>query len=282
MLSVVAESPRPFLKWAGGKAQLLDQMASYFPRSYDTYFEPFLGGGAVFFHLRPKRAVLSDSNAELIHAYEAVRDDPSALMEALDRHAAHVSKNHYLEVRRQDPETLAPVERAARLIFLNKTCYNGLYRVNSMGQFNVPYGGDYYPGRKPTLYEKENIVSASRTLQAARLVTGDYQTALAKVRKGDLVYLDPPYHPLSETSRFTSYTRDDFGDDDQHSLADTFAKLDRRGALLMLSNSGTPLVRGLYSEFRVAVLKARRAINSRGTGRGPIDELLITNFDPAR
>jgi len=265
----------PFLKWAGGKVQLLPQMDPHFPKSYRTYIEPFLGGGGVFFHLKPRSAVLSDSNPDLINAFTIVRDQPKALIDALDRHAVRRAEpSYFYEVRELDPELLSPVDRAARSIFLNKTCFNGLYRVNSKGKFNVPWGGY----KNPTLYKRDNLFAANAILQKKRVVLGDYRQVCAWARRGDFVYLDPPYHPLSKTSRFTNYTKEQFGIQQQEELAATYRKLDKRGTMLMLSDSATQLTRSLYQDFRIQILRARRAINSRGTGRGSIDELLVMNY----
>jgi len=267
--------PTPFLKWAGGKGQLLGQLAGYLPKESRTYFEPFLGGGAVFFSLRPEKAVLSDLNPDLVNVYLTVRDCPAELMEALDRHAEYrLSEEYFYEVRRQETSKLSPIERAARTVFLNKTCFNGLYRVNARGGFNVPWGGY----TNPTLYDRVNLLSASALLQGKKVLLADYRKACGRARKGDFVYFDPPYHPLSDTSRFTSYTKEEFGDREQEALADTFRKLDERGCLIMLSNSSTPFVRSLYGGFRVETLRAKRAINSKGSGRGAIDELLVLNY----
>ena len=266
---------RPFLKWAGGKAQLLAQMEPYFPKDYRTYFEPFLGGGAVFFHLQPEKAVLSDSNPELVNAFEVVRDDVEGLMRALDRHRhQRTDETYFYKVRATDPATLSPVDRASRTIFLNKTCFNGLYRVNSDGKFNVPWGGC----ENPTLYDPENLLAVSALLRGKSIVLADYQQTCARTKRGDFVYLDPPYHPLSETSKFTSYTKEDFGNREQEMLAETYRRLDKRGVLVMLSNSSTPLVRSFYEGFRIETLKAKRAINSKGSGRGAVEELLVMNF----
>lgn len=270
---------KPFLKWAGGKTQILPQLEPHFPKVYSAYFEPFLGGGAVFFRLRPPQAVLSDSNPELIAAFVAVRNRPIELMEALDRHAERTNRTYYYEIRRQQPTKLSPVDRAARMIFLNKTCFNGLYRVNSRGEFNVPYGLDYYPGKTPILYERESLLEASRLLKSARLLVKDYQSAVKAAGKGDFVYFDPPYHPLSPTSGFTSYTKEVFGDPEQRGLAETVRNLHGRGCKVMLSNSPTHLVRSLYEGFHQTSVRARRAINSKGTRRGEIDELLVTNYE---
>jgi DNA adenine methylase len=250
-------------------------MEPYFPKDYRTYFEPFLGGGAVFFHLQPEKAVLSDSNPELVNTFAVVRDDVEGLMRALDGHRPQRSdKTYFLGVRATDPAMLSPVERAARTIFLNKTCYNGLYRVNRAGEFNAPWGGY----ENPTLYDRENLLAASALLRGKSIVLADYQQTCARTKRGDFVYLDPPYHPLSETSKFTSYTKEDFGNREQELLAETCRRLDKRGVLVMLSNSSTPLVRSFYEGFRIESLKAKRAINSKGSGRGAVDELLVMNY----
>jgi DNA adenine methylase len=267
--------PQPFLKWAGGKAQLLPQMNPFFPKTYRTYFEPFLGAGAVFFHLRPGSAVLSDSNPDLVGAFLAVRDDPAGLMEALDRHwKQRLSERYFYKVRALDPSKLASVDRAARTIFLNKTCFNGLYRVNASGHFNVPWGGY----KNPTIYSRENLLAASDLLKGKKILLADYRKACSKANIGDFVYFDPPYHALSRTSSFTSYTKEDFGNTEQRELAEVYRKLDSKGAHLMLSNSSTPLIRTLYEGFRIETLRAKRAINSKASGRGTIDELLVMNY----
>ena len=230
----------------------------------------------MFFHLQPKRAIISDSNPDLIGVFQIVRDNPGELMAALDRHReARFSEEYFYHVRDElDPSHLSPVERAGRTIFLNKTCFNGLYRVNAKGKFNVPWG-DY---KNPTLYDRSNLVRASRLLRGKKILLADYRRALSSATLGDFVYLDPPYHPLSETSRFTSYTKEDFGDKEQRELAETCRELDRKGVLFALSNSPTPLVLALYEGFHFQRLSAKRAINSKASGRGPIDELLVMNY----
>lgn len=268
-------APTPILKWAGGKGQLLSQMARYFPNDYGKYFEPFLGGGAVFFHLLPKEALLSDSNPDLIQVYEAVRDDPDGLMAALRSHRMRpVTEQYFYRVRKQDPRQLSRLERAARMVFLNKTCFNGLYRVNSKGEFNVPFGRY----RNPALYVEANIRAASSALKGVELLAVDFREACKLPRRGDFVYIDPPYQPLSKTAAFTDYTREGFGEQDQRDLAEAFRRLDRRGCKVMLSNSATPMLRDLYREFESVTLKAKRAINCKGTDRGAIDELLVMNY----
>ena len=265
---------RPIVKWAGGKWQLLPVFSLYFPSpsQIDRYFEPFLGGAAVFFHLQPPRSFLSDSNAELIEVYQVVQSQVEALLLSLRQHRNE--RDYYYRLRAIDPETLTPVERASRLIYLNRTCYNGLYRVNSAGKFNVPFGRY----ANPRICDEEGLRAASLALQGARLFVADFEDALADARSGDFVYFDPPYYPLSKTSSFTSYTRDRFDEKEQRRLASVYRDLDRRGCYLMLSNSSAPLIYDLYKGFRVVKVEASRAISCKGDGRGPVTELLILNY----
>ncbi|MFQ5896296.1 MAG: DNA adenine methylase, partial [Nitrospinota bacterium] len=234
---------------------MLPQLEPSFPTRFHAYHEPFLGGGAVFFHLRPRRAFLSDSNAELIGCYRTVRDRVEELIRALSRH--RYEREHFYEVRSQAPESLDEVERAARFIFLNKSCYNGLYRVNRRGLFNVPFGRY----AKPTLCDARGLRTASRALRGVTLFAEDFEGCLPRVRPGDFVYFDPPYLPLSPTSQFTSYTEGGFSLAEQKRLAGLFRALDARGALLLLSNSDSQRVRELYAGYRLEVVKAPRAIN---------------------
>jgi DNA adenine methylase len=264
----------PIVKWAGGKNRLLAQYEPYFPPpgSYSRYMEPFLGGAAVFFYLQPAESLLFDLNPELIELYEVVRDEPEALIAALKRHFNQ--RDYYYRVRAQNPDDLSPVERAARFVFLNRTCYNGLYRVNRQGQFNVPFGRY----KNPTICDESGLRAAAQALQKAQLKAADFATVLDAARPGDLIYFDPPYEPLSSTSSFTAYTATGFSGDDQRRLADVFRALDARGCLLMLSNSSAALIYELYSGYHIHEISARRAINSNSNGRGAIKELLITNF----
>lgn len=274
---------RPFLKWAGGKTQLLAPIARLLPRAIEgTYFEPFLGGGAVFFHLRSEGrlrggAVLSDSNEVLIETWLAVRDDTEALLDLLLAHRnAHErdARSHYYSVRAAAPTS--PTERAARLLYLNKTCFNGLWRVNSRGLFNVPMGRY----KRPTIHDPEALRSASAALQGVDIRCVPWHVALkrAKANRGDAVYLDPPYVPVSRTASFTSYTAERFGPGDQEALAKACAGLATRGVPFLLSNSNSPDLRDLYKGLglRVRSRAARRAINSKGALRGDVRELLIT------
>jgi DNA adenine methylase len=273
--------PAPFLKWAGGKARLVAQYAPFFPREFRRYFEPFLGGGAVFFHLGPKESFLYDINEELVNCYLQVRDNPAGLMEMLEFHKKEHYRDgpaHYYGVRGADPAGMNPLERAARMIYLNKTCYNGLYRVNSSGQFNVPFGRY----KNPRIFDRDALAAASRALQGAIIKAGDFLEIEEEAGPGDLVYFDPPYLPLSSTSNFTDYIKnaDYFGEDAQAELAGLFGRLARKGCLVMLSNSDTPLINELYEGFHVHTIMAPRFINSKGDGRSAISELLITSFPP--
>jgi DNA adenine methylase len=282
MLAVGETEPRlpasavpiaPFVKWAGGKRQLLPQLLALRPPRFSRYVEPFLGGGALYFALAPGRAVLGDLNSELIDAYRTIRDDVEGVMAALDRH--RYDRDHYYAVRRLRPDQLSAVERAARFIFLNKTGYNGLYRVNRRGEFNVPFGRYRTP---PRLYDAGNLRAAAALLAGAEIRHGPYEETLATAGAGDFVYLAPPYQPLSPSANFTRYTRDGFGPADQQRLADEFRRLDALGAYVMLSNSDTPLVRELYRGFSLVEVHANRLINSDHRGRTGITELVIRNY----
>ncbi len=274
--------PKPFLKWAGGKGQLLRQFCDLYPpaKKVNRYVEPFLGSGAVFLHvqelLRPKTAILSDSNEELINAFQVVRDQLKPLIKKLEAHKRDHSEEYFYDLRARGEVGLSPVDRAARTIYLNKTCFNGLYRVNSKGLFNVPFGKFVNPG----IVNPDAFSRTSLALQTADLRAASFQQALAVAKKGDFVYFDPPYHPLSDTAFFTSYTRGVFGQAEQEELAAGFAALAARGCLVMLSNSDTPLVRKLYKPFDIRTVEARRNINSKTDRRGPIQEVVVINYEP--
>ncbi|ACC79453.1 DNA adenine methylase [Nostoc punctiforme] len=268
-------SPRPFLKWAGGKSRLIQQYIPYFPKSYKNYYEPFLGGGAVFFYLQPKAATLTDINAELINTYCCVRDRVEELISLLKEHKIRHNKDYYYSVRNNSGGT--DLEKAARLIYLNKTCFNGLYRVNSQGKFNVPLGR----------YENPNICSevllqaASEALYYAEIKQADFTEVLNHATSSDdFVFFDPPYHPISETSYFTAYSQNCFSKKDQEVLRDTCAELASRGVKVMVCNSDSEFIRNIYTDinFEAYKIKAARSINSNIKNRGMIDELLITSF----
>ena len=265
---------KPFLKWAGGKRQLLPELLRRVPEQFKAYHEPFVGGGALFFELACTgalgKAFLSDVNGPLVDAYLAVRDHVEEVIARLKTHRNE--KEYYYRVRKQKP--IKPANCAARLIYLNKTCYNGLYRENRSGQFNVPFGSY----AKPNICDEGNLRSVSQVLQAADISRRSYTTVAEKARKGDFVYFDPPYYPLTQTSKFTGYDRGGFARDDQRELRDVFAELKKRGVKAMLSNSDTPAVHELYDGFLIEKVRASRHINSRADRRGKISELVIRNY----
>src|SRR5262245_24344341 len=270
--------PAPFLKWAGGKRQLLAHIEALLPERIDPYFEPFLGGAAVFFRLaaggRFRRAVLADANPELVSCYQAIRDDVDGVVAELRRYRNDQAL--YYRVRRRDPAKLTATARAARLIYLNRCGYNGLYRVNSSGQFNVPFGRY----RRPVICDEPKLRAAAAALRNAKLVCDDFANTLRRVGPRDFAYLDPPYVPLSATSSFTAYAARDFGAMDQERLASVLRTFARRRVPALLSNSDCRTTRELYRDFeRIDRVPARRAINSVGHGRGPVDEILVRSFD---
>ncbi len=244
---------------------------------FEDYYEPFLGGGALFFALArtgrlPAGAVLSDVNSSLIEAYLGVRDDVEAVIQALLRHENEHCESHYYAVRSSAPETL--VERAARIIYLNKTCFNGLYRENSKGIFNTPFGRNKNPG----IRDEVNLRAASNALSRARLASVDFAALVADAAAGDLVYFDPPYAPVSKTADFTAYSKGGFGIGDQTALAETFGRLVERGVKVILSNSYTPLTRTLYGDYFIYRVQASRNVNSKTDRRGKVSEVLVTSF----
>lgn len=265
---------KPFVKWAGGKSQLLSGMSKLFPpkNHINRYFEPFLGGGAVFFNLQHPKSYLSDTNKNLVEVYEVVKDNVEDLIQALKKHKNE--RDYFYEVRSQNPAVLSPIERAARFIYLNKTCFNGLYRENSKGEFNVPFG----KYKNPAICDEEGLRSASLALKKATISRSEFHSVLLKAKTADFIYFDPPYHPLNKTSSFTSYTAGGFGEDEQRELANVYRELSDRGCFVMLSNSDTPLIRELYKGFYINEIQASRAINSKADGRGKITELLVINY----
>jgi DNA adenine methylase len=251
-------------------------MSRYFPKNYDKYIEPFVGGGAVFFHLLPKKAILIDINEELINCYNVIKNKVYELIELLRRHKNE--KEYYYEVRNLDKipikyNQMSEVEKASRFIYLNRCCYNGLYRVNSKGQFNVPFG----KYKNPKFCDEENLINVNKALENVDLIHGSFNTCLTYARENDFVYLDPPYHPISQTSSFTGYTKENFGKDSQIELFKVFEELDKKGCILMLSNSNKNFILDLYKGFKIIFLDAKRAINSVATKRGYIKEVLVLN-----
>jgi DNA adenine methylase len=274
------QRPSPFVKWAGGKGSLLPDLLRHVPFHLSNYYEPFLGGGALFFAMSARNtsfnAHLSDINNELINTYKIIKDKPDELIQLLSKfqqeyyRSKNMSKYFY---EKRDWHPSESLESAARLIFLNKTCYNGLYRVNSRGQFNVPFGRY----KKPKILNAENIRVVSRALQdtSAELHASDYKTSLSTCGKNDFIYLDPPYQPKSKTSSFTDYTPGGFSERDQAELAEQFEKLVDRGCTVLLSNSETPLTSRLYHRFEVRSVIVNRPINSVGSGRTGYKELIV-------
>ncbi len=271
----------PFLKWAGGKSQLLSKLAKYFPSEFKRYFEPFLGGGAVYFHLQPKRAILSDANFELINVYRVIANNIEQLILKLSSmQRESLTEESYYYIRDQDPQKMSEINRAARFIFLNKTCYNGLYRVNKDGEFNVPFG-KY--DKMPRLFDASNLRGASLSLRSTRIVPGYYNVVLQQFRagEGDFVYLDPPY-AVENGNGFTGYTKELFSWSEQERLAKEFSALARKGCYVMLSNTDNGKVRSLYANSAKAIIrvKADRMINCNGKRRTGYHELIILSYFP--
>jgi len=263
----------PFLKWVGGKTALLPELLKHVPsrQHLRRYHEPFVGGGALFFAVNPKRAILSDCNPELVLTWQEVRDEPSAVLDALAHHV--YDRAHFNDVRALDPATLPRAERAARFIYLNKTCFNGLWRVNRAGRFNVPIGRY----KAPRFCDPGTLYRAQAALEKIQVIHQPFEAALQRTAPGDFVYLDPPYDPVSATASFTSYTAGSFGWEDQKRLAAECAALNRRGVRFLLSNSATPRIRELYKSFEMRTVKAPRNISCKGGGRAAVDELLVFN-----
>lgn len=271
--------PRPFLKWVGGKGQLLPELMKRVDMvgDFGRYHEPFLGGGALFFELYrgdrlKKQAWLTDNNPRLMEAYEGVRNELDAVIEQLQKHQRQHSEEHFYAVRAKVPKTLAG--RAARVIYLNKTCYNGLYRENSRGEFNSPFGRY----KNPVICDEDNLRAVSKALQKAKIEARHFQTVADVAERGDLVYFDPPYHPVSETASFQGYHKGAFGEDSQRLLSEVCEKLDAKGVHVLLSNSMTDFVRALYKDFTIDTVHAARAVNSKADRRGKVREALVRNF----
>ena len=276
------EKPKPFVKWVGGKRQLLIQFKLrnlYPPEKFNLingrYFEPFVGGGAVFFDLLPEKAFLSDLNSELVITYNVIKNNIDELIKSFKKHK--YEKEYFLKIRAKDPKKLSDIEVASRFIYLNRTCFNGMYRVNSQGGFNVPFG----KYSNPLICDEQNLRRVSKALKNVEIKCQDYKEVLKKAKKGDFVYFDPPYFPVSKTASFTSYTKEAFLEKEQIELRDTFLELHDKGCFVMLSNSDTPFINKIYSGHkgvRITKVEAGRAINSKASGRGKITEVLVTNY----
>lgn len=271
----------PIVKWVGGKRQLLPEILPLIPKKYSTYVEPFIGGGAVFFELQPKKAIINDYNTELINVYKTIQTQPEELITTLEVHNQHNSSEYFYSIRELDRKSsfndLTEVQKAARVIYLNKTCYNGLYRVNSSGQFNSPYG----KYKNPNIVNAPTIKAMSKFFNASeiKILNGDYKQALKGLRKGAFVYFDPPYAPISLTSSFTGYTELGFGLEQQEELKKECDKLTQKGIKFLLSNSDCEFIRDLYKDYNIKTIPAKRFINSNVNKRGEINEVLIYNYE---
>ena len=273
---------KPVLKWVGGKRQLLEKINAQIPSKISTYYEPFVGGAAVLFDLQPKKARVNDSNEELINVYRTIKDYPLELIKMLEIHAKENNEEYFYRIRELDRDRekykgLSSIEKAARIIYLNKTCYNGLFRVNNAGEFNSPWGK----------YKNHNIVNDTTVKALAKYLKNndvvfsccDYQDALQNIRRGAFVYFDPPYMPISETSSFTGYTANGFGEIQQRELKAVCDDLNMRGIKFLLSNSSCEFIRNLYIDYNIATVPAKRFINANADKRGAVDEVLIRNYE---
>lgn len=273
---------KPFVKWAGGKRQIIDKLKKYIPEEYNTYYEPFVGGGALLFELAPKNAVINDFNDELMNVYTCIKDSDKfeKMCKELNHHEAEHSEEYYYKIRNIDRDRkkynkLPDYKKAARTIYLNKACFNGLYRVNSKNEFNVPFGKKEHVNT----YEGQNlgIICGYLNFNNVEILSTDFEEAVKSAKEGDFIYFDPPYD--SDKNIFTSYTNEGFGKDEQERLAKVFKDLDSRGCYVMLSNHNTKLINDLYKGYNIHIIEAKRNINSDGKKRGKVEEVIITNYD---
>ncbi|MBM6825117.1 DNA adenine methylase [Veillonella magna] len=269
----------PVVKWVGGKRQLLDEITPLLPKRITCYCEPFLGGGAVLFSIQPSKAIVNDLNADLITVYEVIRDDVEALIESLKKHE-NTSEYFYalrdIDRDKVSYQSLSKVEKASRLIYLNKTCFNGLFRVNSSGEFNSPFG--HY--KNPNIVNEPILRAVSKYFNTSNIAfySEDFSKTLSRVHKGGFVYLDPPYDPVSDTASFTGYNKGGFDRSEQIRLKRCCDELTQRGVKFMLSNSSTEFIKELYQEYDITIVKAKRAINADASKRGAIEEVLVRNY----
>ena len=272
---------KPFVKWAGGKRQIIEKLKKYTPDEFNTYYEPFIGGGALLFELSPKRAVINDLNEELMNVYKCLCSEEKfkKMCNILNHYEKEHNEEFYYEIRNKDRNKvsynrLSDYTKAARTVYLNKACFNGLYRVNSHNEFNVPFGKKTHVNT----YDGGNLITVSNylTMNDIKIESVDFEESVKSASKGDFVYFDPPYD--SETETFNSYTETGFGKDEQRRLAKVFKELDKRGVYVMLSNHNTSLVNELYKDYNIHVIKAKRNINSNGKKRGKVEEVIITNY----
>lgn len=276
---------KPFVKWAGGKRQIMDKLKKYVPDEFNTYYEPFVGGGALLFELSPKNAVINDSNEELMNVYSVLCDEVKfkKMCNVLNHYEKNHSEEFFYDIRNKDRnknsyERLSDYTKAARTIYLNKACFNGLYRVNKKNEFNVPFGKK----NKVNTYDGGNLISVSNylTMNNIKILCTDFEESVSTAKEGDFVYFDPPYD--SDTHTFNSYTEDGFGKEEQIRLAKSFKYLDEKKVYVMLSNHNTTLVRELYKDYNIHLIEAKRNINSNGKKRGKVEEVIITNYENER
>jgi len=268
---------KPVIKWVGGKRQLIHEIKKHMPQQYNRYFEPFIGGAALFFELKQKNSFINDYNPELTNLYEIIKSKPKELIADLKKHKNREEYYYTLRALDRDPQKykkISKVKKASRFIFLNKTGYNGLYRVNKKGQNNVPYGRYV----NPTIFEEENILECSKRLQDTTIMTGDFENIKEHIEEGDFIYFDPPYVPLNATSNFTGYTDKGFDEDMQFRLKELCDYIDAKGAYFLLSNSYTDFILDLYKEYTIITVEANRALNCKANGRGKIKEVLVKNY----
>ncbi len=270
----------PVLKWVGGKRQLLQDISKHIPEKYSTYYEPFLGGGAVLFNLQPDKAVVNDINEDLINVYTIIRDNLEELIEDLKNHKNKA--DYFYEIRELDRDKkkysqLSKIEKASRIIYLNKTCYNGLFRVNQQGEFNTPFGRY----KNPNIVNETTLRAVSNYFNKAKIIfkCGDFEEAVKGIRKSSFVYFDPPYDPVSDSANFTGYNKGGFDKEEQIRLKNLCDKLDARGIKFLLSNSVTEFILELYEDYNKTIVQANRAINSRGDKRGKVAEVLVKNYE---
>lgn len=271
----------PVVKWAGGKRQLLEKIRESLPKQFSTYYEPFFGGGALLFDMQPQKAIINDLNGDLISAYEVIKNNSDKLLEILKEHEELNNEEYFYTVRDMDRKSieyskLTNIEKAARLIYLNKTCFNGLFRVNSSGQFNTPYGRY----KNPNIVNEPIIKAVSKYFNEneIKILSVDFELAIKDTKEGDFVYLDPPYDPISNTSSFTGYNEIIFNKSEQERLKKVCDELNKKGVKFLLSNSATDYIKDLYKDYNIEIVKAKRSINCNGLKRGDIDEVLVRNY----
>lgn len=271
---------KPILKWVGGKRQIMSEINKRLPKEYGNYFEPFLGGASVLMNINPEKAYVNDLNNELINVYEVIKQSPKELIENLKKHKNE--SDYFYKVRSLDRDkekfqNMTNIQKASRIIYLNKTCYNGLYRVNLRGELNAPFGRY----KNPLICDEENIKEVSHFFNEKdiRFFNEDFEQFLSKCKKNDFVYLDPPYDPINDSSNFTGYNANGFGRNDQKRLKKLCDKLDKKGVKFLLSNSSTKFINDLYKEYKIDKIDAKRSINSKGNKRGSIKEVLVRNYE---